>query len=317
MPGPGFYWIGEEEKREVLEVIDSGHLFRYGSDDNPKFLQKTRRFEEEFAKYSGAKHALLLNSGTSALWVALMAMGLEPGDEVIVPAYTFVASYAAIIFAGGVPVLAEIDDSLTIDPQDIERRITPRTRAIMPVHMLGNPCQMDAIMAIAQKHGLQVLEDVCQAGGGSYHGRKLGNIGKAGAFSLNVFKTITTGDGGILITDDDQIYEHAFALHDQGHAPLRRGLGIDIAGEEEAAEGVACRRQRIPVPHARRSLRRVCYALYRDLRQRREGRTRQQGIWQQDHRPERLARLCQYRTHQSLPARSRPAARQGCVSPNG
>jgi len=137
-----------------------------------------------------------------------------------------VASYATIIFAGGVPVLAEIDDSLTIDPEDIERRITPKTRAIMPVHMLGNPCQMDAIMAIAEKHGLLVLEDACQAAGGSYRGRKLGAIGQAGAFSLNVFKTITTGDGGILVTDDEGIYERAFALHDQGHAPLRKGMEV-------------------------------------------------------------------------------------------
>ena len=124
-------------------------------------------------------------------------MGLKPGDEVIVPAYTFVASYSALIFAGLVPVLAEIDDSLTIDPADIERRITPRTKAIMPVHMLGNPCDMEAIMAIAEKHGLMVLEDACQAAGGSYHGRKLGSIGRMGAFSLNVFKTITAGDGGV------------------------------------------------------------------------------------------------------------------------
>ncbi|MCX7429317.1 MAG: DegT/DnrJ/EryC1/StrS family aminotransferase [Planctomycetia bacterium] len=226
MPGPGFYWIGEEEKREVLEVIESGHLFRYGSADNPKFLHKTHTFEREFAEYCGVKHALLINSGTSALWISLLAMGLISGDEVIVPAYTFVASYAAIIFAGGVPVLTEIDDSLTIDPEDIERRITPKTRAIMPVHMLGNPCDMDAIMSLARKHELLVLEDACQAAGGSYHGRKLGSIGRAGALSLNVFKTITTGDGGILITGDEDLYERAFALHDQGHAPLRRGMEV-------------------------------------------------------------------------------------------
>ena len=137
------------------------------------------------------------------------------------PTYTFVATYSALIFAGLVPVLAEIDDSLTLDPNDIEHRITRRTKAILPVHMLGNPCNMDAIMAIAKKHGLVVLEDACQGGGGSYNGRKLGSIGHIGAFSLNVFKTITTGDGGALITDDDGLYETAFAVHDQGHKPLR------------------------------------------------------------------------------------------------
>jgi len=226
MPGPGFYWFGEEEKREVLDVLEGGYLFRYGSFDNPQFRHKAYTFEEEYARYCGVEHALLTSSGTSALLVALMGIGLAPGDEVIVPAYTFVASYSAIIFAGGVPVLAEIDDSLTLDPADIERRITPRTRAIMPVHMLGNPSQMDAIMAIADKHGLLVVEDACQAAGGSYRGRKLGSIGRAGAFSLNVFKTISAGDGGIMVTSDKEVYERAFGAHDQGHKPLRAGVEV-------------------------------------------------------------------------------------------
>ncbi len=226
MPGPGSYWFGDEEKKEVLDVLESGYLFRYGSFDDPRFRHKAYSFEGEFARYCGVEHALLTSSGTSALLVALLGIGLRPGDEVIVPAYTFVASYSAIIFAGGVPVLAEIDDSLTLDPADIERRITPRTRAIMPVHMLGHPCQMDAIMAIAAKHGLLVVEDACQAAGASYRGRKLGTIGRAGAFSLNVFKTITAGDGGVLITNDNEVYERAFGAHDQGHKPLRAGVEV-------------------------------------------------------------------------------------------
>ncbi len=226
MAGPGAYWIGEEEKKEVLEVLDSGYLFRYGSLENPKFLRKAYTFEQEFARFCGVDHALLTSSGTSALLVALVGIGLRPGDEVIVPAYTFVASYSAVIFAGCVPVLTEIDDSLTIDPADIEHRITPRTRAIMPVHMLGNPCQMEAIMAIAKEHGLAVIEDTCQAAGGSYRGRKLGSIGRAGAFSLNVFKTITAGDGGVMVASDNEIYERAFGVHDQGHKPLRVGVEV-------------------------------------------------------------------------------------------
>jgi dTDP-4-amino-4,6-dideoxygalactose transaminase len=137
-----------------------------------------------------------------------------------------VATYSAAIFAGLVPVLAEIDESLNLDPQDIERRITPKTKAIVPVHMLGNPCDMDAIMAVAAKHGLQVLEDACQAAGASHRGRKVGSIGRMGAFSLNVFKTITAGDGGVVVTSDRDLYEKAFALHDQGHTPLRAGLEI-------------------------------------------------------------------------------------------
>jgi len=226
MPGPGACWIGEEEKREVMEVLDSGWLFRYGDPKDPHFKQKVCTFEREFAAYCGVRHALATSSGTSSLLVALIALGLKPGDEVIVPAYTFVATYTSILFAGLVPVLAEIDESLTIDPEDIERRITPKTKAILPVHMLGNPSNMDAIMAIAQKHGLKVLEDACQAAGGVYRGRKLGSIGQMGAFSLNIFKTITTGDGGVTATDDQELYERAFAAHDQGHRPLRTGVEV-------------------------------------------------------------------------------------------
>jgi dTDP-4-amino-4,6-dideoxygalactose transaminase len=226
MAGPGAYWFGDEEKKEVLEVLESGYLFRYGSDENPKFLHKTHTFEEEFAKFCGVGHALATSSGTSALLAALLAMDLQPGDEVIVPAYTFVATYTATIFAGLVPVLAEIDESLTLDPDDIERRITPKTKAIIPVHMLGNACQMEPIMDIARRHGLLVLEDACQAAGGSYRGKKLGSIGNLGAFSLNIFKTITAGDGGVLVTDDDDLFERAFAVHDQGHRPLRTGIEV-------------------------------------------------------------------------------------------
>jgi dTDP-4-amino-4,6-dideoxygalactose transaminase len=226
MPGPGSYWIGEEEQREVMEVLKSGWLFRYGDPNDPAFLQKVYRFEKEFAAYCGVDYALATSSGTGSLLVALIAMGLKPGDEVIVPAYTFVASYSAILFAGLTPVLAEIDDSLTLDPNDIERRITPRTKAILPVHMLGNPSDMDAIMDIAKRRGLLVLEDACQAAGGSYRGRKLGSIGCMGAFSLNIFKTITAGDGGVTITNDKNLYERAFAAHDQGHKPLRTGVEV-------------------------------------------------------------------------------------------
>ena len=233
MPGPGSYWIGEEEREEVLDVFRSGYFFRYGDFANPAFRHKVYSFEQEFARYCGVEHALLTSSGTSAILAAAVALGLQPGDEVIVPAYTFVASYTALMFLGVVPVLAEIDESLTLDPEDIEHRITPRTKAIMPVHMLGNPADMGSIMTIADKHGLAVFEDACQAAGGSYQGRKLGTIGRIGAFSLNVFKTVTAGDGGVLVTDDSELYERAFAMHDQGHKPLRAGVEVgnrDILG---------------------------------------------------------------------------------------
>jgi dTDP-4-amino-4,6-dideoxygalactose transaminase len=186
--------------------------------------------ENEFAKYCGAKFALATSSGTSSLIVSLAGLGLKPGNEVIVPAYTFVASYTSCIFTGLIPVLAEIDESLTLDPDDIEHRITPRTKAIMPVHMLGNPCNMDKIMAVAKKHNLLVLEDCCQAAGASYQGKKVGAIGDIGAFSLNVFKTINSGDGGLVVTNDANYYEIAFGMHDHGHKPSR--LGVEVGSRK-------------------------------------------------------------------------------------
>jgi dTDP-4-amino-4,6-dideoxygalactose transaminase len=226
MPGPGFSWMGEEETREVLDVLESGYLFRYGQLDDPAFKAKAYTLEHEFARHCGVAHCVASASGTSSLLMALHALGLAPGDEVIVPAYTFVATYSAVAFSGGVPVLAEIDESLTLDPADIERRITPRTRAIMPVHMLGNPCDMDGIMSVARRHGLPVIEDACQANGATYRGRRVGAIGAMGAFSLNIFKTISSGDGGLLVTDDRELYERAFAFHDQGHTPNRAGVEV-------------------------------------------------------------------------------------------
>jgi dTDP-4-amino-4,6-dideoxygalactose transaminase len=226
MPGPGAYWFGKEEMDAVWEVMQNGYLFRYGSENDPKFLHKVSTLEKEFARYCGAKYGLATSSGTSSLIVSVIALGLEPGDEIIVPAYTFVASYTSMIFPGIVPVLAEIDESLTLDPDDIEHRITSRTKAIMPVHMLGNPCNMDKIMAVAKKHNLPVLEDACQAAGASYKGKKVGTIGKIGAFSLNLFKTINTGDGGLVVTSDQNLYETAFGVHDQGHKPDRFGVEV-------------------------------------------------------------------------------------------
>lgn len=226
MPGPGAYLFGKEETDAVMEVMQSGYLFRYGSEDDPKFLHKVSTLEKEFAEYCGVNYALATSSGTSALLVSLIALGLKPGDEVIVPAYTFVATYSSCIFAGLVPVLAEIDESLSLDPEDIERKITPRTKAILPVHMLGNPCNMDRIMGIAKKHNLLVLEDSCQAAGASYKGKRVGTIGDMGAFSLNIFKTINSGDGGLVITNNQELYKTAFGVHDQGHSPNRFGVEV-------------------------------------------------------------------------------------------
>ena len=226
MPGPGSYWIGEEEKKEILDVLESGHIFRYGQSDDPGFKAKVYTLEQEMAQYCGVRHCVAMCSGTTALLCALKAIGIQPGDEVIVPAYTFVASYSSIIFAGGMPVLAEIDEGLTLDPADVERRITPQAKAIMPVHMLGNPCDMDAVTDIAKRRGLAVVEDACQALGASYRGRKIGTVGDIGCFSLNIFKTITAGDGGLIVTDSDDFHERAFGFHDQGHSPNRSGVEV-------------------------------------------------------------------------------------------
>ena len=226
MAGPGSCWIGDEEIEEVMDVLKSKYLFRYGDLGDENFKHKVHTLEQEFARYCGVDYALVTSSGTGAILVSLLAMGIKPGDEVIVPAYTFVATYSSTIFAGAVPVLAEIDESLSLDPDNIEARITPKTKVIIPVHMLGNPCNMDAIMEIADRHGLMVLEDACQAGGGVYKGRKLGSIGRMGAFSLNIFKTITAGDGGVITTGEKDLYERAFAIHDQGHTPHRTGVQV-------------------------------------------------------------------------------------------
>lgn len=224
--GPGSYVFGAEERKELMDVIDSGYLFRYGTEGVDGFQHKVASFEIELAQKLGCKYATATSSGTGALLCCLAALGIGAGDEVIVPGYTFIASISSIILSNAIPVLAEVDDSLTIDPTRIEELITPRTRAIMPVHMLGNPCDMDAIMKIAKKHNLYVIEDCCQAFGASYKGKRVGNFGDIAAYSLNVFKTITAGDGGAVVTNDDLLHERAFGFHDQGHKPSRMGIEV-------------------------------------------------------------------------------------------
>ena len=224
--GPGSYVLGEEEKKEIMDVLAGGNLFRYGSPGVDGFQAKVATFEREMAERLGHKHVVATSSGTGSLMCCLAALGIGMGDEVIVPGYTFIASISTIALMNAIPVLAEIDESLTIDPTKIEALITPKTKAIVPVHMLGNPCDMDPIMEIAKKHNLYVIEDCCQAVGASYKGRRVGTIGDMGAYSLNVFKTITTGDGGFVGCSDDELYERAFGFHDQGHKPCRMGVEV-------------------------------------------------------------------------------------------
>ncbi len=214
LPGyPGGLLIGEEEKAAVLEVLDSQSLFRhYG----PRRLHKVARFERAFAQAMGARHAVGVTSGTAALMTALAALGVGPGDEVIVPTYTWVATINAVVHLGAVPVFVDIDDTLTMDPGKIEAAVTPQTKAILPVHMRGCGADMAPILEVARRHHLRLIEDAAQAVGGQYHGRRLGTLGDLGAYSLQYHKVITTGEGGMVVTDDPGLWERAVRYHDQG-----------------------------------------------------------------------------------------------------
>ena len=209
---PGAMEAGEEEKKAVCEVIEKRWFSRYyGPDDFPS---RVKLLEEEFARKMGARYALGVNSCTSALLCSLTAVGVGPGDEVIVPAYTFFASCSVILSAKAIPVIAEIDDSLTLDPDDFERKITPRTKAVIPVHMRGAPCDMERIMRIAKKNNLRIIEDVAQACGGSYRGKRLGTFGDCNAFSFQFRKTLSVGEGGMVTSDDEKFYDRAQMCHD-------------------------------------------------------------------------------------------------------
>ncbi len=221
MAGPGRHMFGDEERQEVAEVLASGHLSRYGDTNDQGFTHKVYSLEQEFAELIGMPHALAVNSGTSALLVALWALGIGEGDEVLVPGFTYVATMAAVLHARATPVLVEVDASLTIDPEDVAAKITPRSKAVIPVHMLGKPCKVSDLLEISTSAGLHVIEDCCQATGGSYQGRRLGSFGDIGVYSFNRSKILSAGEGGILTTSDDHLYRRAFALHDQGHSPLR------------------------------------------------------------------------------------------------
>lgn len=201
--------IGKEEIDAVSRVIESKQLFKINNG-----LRETEHAEEEMREIFGVEHALFMTSGHAALVSALIAMGVGPGDEVIVPAYTYIATAMAVVAAGAMPVIVEADETLTISPEAIEKSITKHTKAIMPVHIQGFPCNMDAIMSIAKKHGLFVLEDACQADGGMYKGKRLGTIGTAGALSFNYFKVISPGEGGALLTNDKSIADKALIYHD-------------------------------------------------------------------------------------------------------
>lgn len=218
---PGGLRVGDEEQARVLETLHEKRLFRYyGPGEAPSQVEA---FEQEFAQQMGVAHALAVSSGSMALMAALAALGVGPGDEVIVPAYTWVSSAASAYALGAVPVIAEVDESLTLDAESLEERITPRTRAIVVVHMRGAPADMNALMELAGRRGVSVLEDVAQACGGAYRGQRLGTIGDIGIFSFQYNKIITAGEGGAVITNSRRLYERAMMFHD-----VAAGLRSDV-----------------------------------------------------------------------------------------
>ncbi len=202
--------IGEEEAEAVAAVVRSQFLFRFLDHENSKCTQ----LENLFRRMTGCEHALAVGGGTAALICGLTGIGVGDGDEVIVPGFTYIASASAVLICGAVPVIAEIDETFTIDPEDVERKITPRTKAIMPVHMRGIPCDMDRILDVARRHNLLVIEDCAQACGGRYKGEALGSLGDVGCFSLQQYKVITAGEGGMVVTHRREVFERAAIRHD-------------------------------------------------------------------------------------------------------
>ena len=211
---PGANYYGKAEEAAILRVVRARSPFRYYG---PKLQGEVGKFEAEFAARVGVRYALGVNSGTQALAVAMGALGVGPGAEVIVPAYMWVSVIGAVVRLGAIPVLAEIDDSFTLDPRDLEERITPRTRLIVAVHMSGAPADLSRILAVARKHRLPVLEDCAQANGATFRGRPVGGIGAMGVFSLQLNKNMTTGEGGVIVTNSKYLSDRACAIHDLGY----------------------------------------------------------------------------------------------------
>ncbi len=225
---PGFEFFGKEEIKEVNDVLETGILMRYGFDGPRKGIWKAKELEEAICETFGCKHAQLVSSGTAALTTALSALGIGYGDEVILPSFTFVASFEAVLSVGAVPVLVDVDDTLTLDPQAVRNAIHAKTKCIMPVHMCGSMADLDALQAICKEHNLILLEDACQSIGGSYKGKKLGTIGDAGTFSFDFVKTITCAEGGVVMTNREDVYISSDGYSDHGHDHKGADRGADL-----------------------------------------------------------------------------------------
>lgn len=225
---PGFELWSDKERKEVTDVLETGILMRYGFDGPRKGIWKSKELEAAINETFGSKYAQLTSSGTAALTTAMSALGIGYGDEVITPSFTFVASFEAVLSVGAVPVLVDVDDTLTLDPAAVRKAITPKTKAIMPVHMCGSMADLDALQAICKEHNLILLEDACQSIGGTYKGKKLGTIGDAGTFSFDFVKTITCAEGGVVMTNSEDIYVKCDGYTDHGHDHLGVDRGADL-----------------------------------------------------------------------------------------
>ena len=225
---PGYETWGAEERKELNDVLETGILMRYGFDGPRKNIWKAKELEQAICSTFGVQYAQLTSSGTAALTTAMAALGIGYGDEVIMPAFTFVASFEAVISVGAIPVMVDVDETLTLDPAAVRKAITPKTKCIMPVHMCGSMADMDALKAICKEHNLLLLEDACQSIGGTYHGKHLGTIGDAGTFSFDFVKTMTCGEGGVVLTNNQDVYTKCDGYTDHGHDHTGADRGADL-----------------------------------------------------------------------------------------
>ena len=225
---PGFELWSDAERKEVNDVLETGILMRYGFDGPRKGIWKSIELEKAICKTFGAGYAQLTSSGTAALTTAMAALGIGAGDEVIMPAFTFVASFEAVLSVGAVPVLVDVDDSLTLNPEAVRKAITAKTKCVMPVHMCGSMADMDALLSICKDHNLSLLEDACQSIGATYKGKYLGTIGDAGTFSFDFVKTITCAEGGVVLTNNEGVYVKCDGYTDHGHDHKGVDRGADL-----------------------------------------------------------------------------------------
>lgn len=225
---PGYELFGASERKHVNDVMETGILMRYGFDGPRKGIWKAKELEQALCTAFGARYAQLVSSGTAALTTALSALGIGYGDEVIMPSFTFVASFEAVLSVGAVPVLVDVDDTLTLDPDAVRKAITSKTKCIMPVHMCGSMADLDALQAICKEHKLLLLEDACQSIGAMYKGKYLGTIGDAGTFSFDFVKTMTCAEGGAVLTNNEDVYIKSDGYSDHGHDHKGVDRGADL-----------------------------------------------------------------------------------------